>query len=194
MSWAAAAAERIAVLVVGLVLVALGAAAAAWQQGWLPDVADRLDVQTAVEWTGESWWPWAVGGAGVVLVILGLLWVAAHARLRTVGRMRLDGSGRSGRLTVDGSALMSPVVLDLEATPGVRDASGRVLSERKESVIELRVKVDPGADLDEVADATERASVQLGRLLRADPASDAGVTFRAVLTGGGSRSKMSRVR
>lgn len=165
MSRAAAAAERVAVLLVGLVLLIVGAAAVAWQRDWIPDAVDRVDVSGALDLADEAWWPWAVGVLGVLLVAVALTWLGAHARRRGISHLRLPGSGRDGKLTVDSKALLSAAAVPLDETPGLTSRDGKILRDQREQVIELRAALDPGADLDEAADAAERAAGVLGSYL-----------------------------
>lgn len=165
MNRAVAGAERIAVLLVGLALLALGAATVAWERDWIPDAVDRLDVSALLDRTGESWWPWAVGLLGLVLVVLGLLWLRAHARRRSLGRLKLPGSGRGGTLEADSGALVDTASAALDEAPGVTSRGGRVWRDQREIVIELRAGLDPGADLGEVADAADRAGAVLATYL-----------------------------
>lgn len=165
MNRAAAGTERVAVLLVGLVLLALGAAAAAWERDWIPDAVDRLDLSVLLDRTDESWWPWAVGLLGLVLVILALLWLRAHARRRSLARLKLPGTGRGGALEADSGALVDAAAASLAEAPGVTARGGRVWRDQREIVVELRAALDPGADLNEVADAADRAAAVLGTCL-----------------------------
>ena len=187
---AAAAIERVAVLLAGLVLLAVGGAGVAWEQGWLPEDRDRIDASAALEGSRESWWPWLIGLSGLLVFLLGLWWLLAHARRSTVGRLKLPGSGRAGGLVVDSSALLSAAAAVLEETVGVTSRDGRVWHDRRELVVELRAALDPGADLDEAADAAERAAA----VLRTSLGPETPARCRVVLVRGRRWAKRSRVR
>ena len=61
--------------VLGLVLLAAGLAVVGWWTGYLDNiwsaVPDALDTSAAADLAGETWWPWALGVAGALLVLLG---------------------------------------------------------------------------------------------------------------------------
>lgn len=190
MSRGAAAAERVAVLLVGLVLLVVGAAAVAWQRDWIPDAVDRLDLSAALDLADEGWWPWAVGVLGLLLVAVALTWLTAHARRRTIGQLRLPGSGRDGKLTVDSGTLLSAASVPLDEAPGLTSRDGTILRDQREQVVELRAALDPGADLDEAADAAERAAGVVGAYL--GPETD--TRCRVVLVPSRRWAKRTRVR
>lgn len=190
MSRGVAAAERIAVLIAGLALLVLGAAAAAWERDWIPDAVDRLDLSALLDRTGESWWPWAVGLLGLLLVIVGLLWLRAHARRRSLGRLKLPGTGQGGSLEADSGALVDAASAALGEAPGVTARGGRIWRDQREVVAELRAGLDPGADLDEVADAADRA----GAVLAAALGPQAPARCRVLLVRGRRWSRRTRVR
>ncbi|MBB5790458.1 hypothetical protein [Jiangella mangrovi] len=193
MNRAAAGAERIAVLVVGLALLVLGAGAAAWERDCIPDAVDavdQLDVSALLDRTDESWWSWAVGLLGLLLVVIGLLWLRAHARRRSLGRLKLPGTGRGGALEADSGALLDAASAALDETPGVTARGGRVWRDQREVVAELRAALDPGADLDEVADAADRAAAVLSTSL----GPQAPARCRVLLVRGRRWSRRTRVR
>lgn len=190
MNRGAAGVERFAVLLAGLALLVLGAGAAAWEQGWIPDAVDRLDLSALLDRTGESWWPWAVGLLGLLLVVVGLLWLRAHARRRSLGRLKLPGSGRDGALEADSGALVDAASETLAEAPGVSSRGGRVWRDQRETVVELRAGLDPGADLDEVAEAADRAAAVLGTYL----GPQAPARCRVVLVRGRRWARRTRVR
>lgn len=164
--------DRVAAFLLGLVLLAAGLAVVAWWAGYLDDVwsaaPDALDTRAAADLAGETWWPWALGVAGGVLVLLGLWWLLAHIPRRSAGPLRLNGSGSGGELSIDGTEAAQAAAESLIATPGVRAASGSFIRDRGELVAGLRVTIDPTADLDEVASAVEVASADLHRVLGRD--------------------------
>lgn len=160
--------DRMASLLLGLVLVVGGAAAFAWRRGWIPDASQRLEAPWLPELVDEQWWPWAVAGGGVVLVLLGLAWLARHLPRRTGTRVTMDCSGPEGRLTLDLGAATSAAAQAVVATDGVRSANGRQVLDRGELVAELIVEIEPTADLATVRDAAARASAMLAATVGID--------------------------
>ncbi|WP_370248531.1 hypothetical protein [Nocardioides sp.] len=141
-----------------LAVVALGLLAAAgglWW--WRREGADRvLDPTPVTDASRESWWPWALGAVGVVLLVLGLGWLWAHLRPRPVPVVRLAGSGREGRLLLEPAAAADAAAHALADTLGVRRAGARVSRERGGLLLRVRALVDPDADPRVVADAAAR--------------------------------------
>lgn len=190
MNRAAAGAERIAVLLVGLALLVLGAGAAAWERDWIPDAVDRVDASALLGRTDEQWWPWVVGLLGLLLVVLGLRWLLAHARRRSLGRLKLPGTGRGGALEADSGALLDAASAALAEAPGVTARGGRIWRDQREVVVELRAGIDPGADLNEVADAADRAA----SVLSASLGPQAPARCRVLLVRGRRWTRRTRVR
>lgn len=161
--------DRVLLLLLGLVLLVAGAAAAAWGLGRLDDVwagaPDELSTGPVTDALGAPWWGWAALGGGVLLGLLALWWVLAHRPHHAVGPLRLPGSDRSGQLTLDGSAAAGAAADALARTPGVRSARGRTITDRGELVADLHLVVEPDADLRPVAAATDAATADLAAVL-----------------------------
>lgn len=172
--------DRFLGVVVGIVLIVLGALGIFWYAGVLLDRFPRIGsaarstasgMRTGV---GQSWWPWVAGIVGLVLGILGLIWLLRHPTLRGVREVRLPGSGKTGRLTVSTGPVLDAACAQLQATRGVRSASSRLTDERGDYIAELDLTVDPGADLTVVADDINRAVAELATAL-----DNPDVTYRA---------------
>ena len=84
MKRATASVDRTSTAVVGLALIALGGGAVAWERGQFPG-RERLDAPFLATAVDAGWWPWALGAAAIVLVLLGLWWLLAHLPRRSVG-------------------------------------------------------------------------------------------------------------
>ncbi len=97
--------DRLLVLLVGLVLIVVGAGAILWQLATFSQAPKTLTAPGLVHATTQSWWPWAVGIGGAVLILLSLRWLGAHVPGRKVHDFKLAGSDATGKLTVDLSAL-----------------------------------------------------------------------------------------
>lgn len=187
----AAAAERVLVLVTGLLLVAAGAAAVAWREEWFPElIGGPMDTSAVAERTDDAWWPWALCGAGVLLILLGLWWWRVHLRRDTERQLRLAGSGRGGRLTADTGAIMDSAAAALDAVPGLTYRQGRLRRERGGHVVEVKAAADPGAQLADAAVAAERAAVAV----RAHLGTEATAGFRLLVVAARRRTQPTRVR
>lgn len=163
--------DRIALLLVGLALIALGVTGLLW---WLAvdrnvpvgSWAPRLSTAGLREYLHTPWWPWAIGGAGLVLVLLGLRWLLAHLLRNGIDELRLDGSGPSGQLVAAGSPIMAAAAQWIRQTPGVRSATGRFEVDRGTPVARLDVTVEPRADLARVGAACATVNRDISAVLR----------------------------
>lgn len=157
--------DRVAVLVLALLLIAVGAGAALWQSGRVTQLHGALTAPWLRTATAAGWWPWAVGAAGVLLVVLALRWIAAHIRSSRIGEVRLSGSSTTGRLTANLGALATAAATSVQDTPGVGTATGRALDDRGRRTLAITVTLDPHADLPTITAATDRACHDLAAAL-----------------------------
>jgi hypothetical protein len=166
--------DRIVAVVLGLILLATGVAAAGWYSGGLrrmwPAFPKKLSTARASDVLNTGWWPWAAAGLGGLAVLLGLWWLIAHLPRRGVGMLVLPGSGKSGRLLVDPSGPAGTAAEVLADTPGIRSAHSKVLRDRGELVVALTGTIDPRADLADVIAATDAVATELQAVLGRDDA------------------------
>ena len=166
--------DRIAAILLGLILLVLGVAAAGWYNGGLrrlwPAFPKELSTAGASDVLNTGWWPWAAAGAGALAVLLGLWWLIAHLPRRGVGMLVLPGSGKPGRLLVDPAGPASTAAEVLADTPGIRSAHSKVLRDRGELVVALTGTIDPRADLTDVIAATDAVATELQAVLGRDDA------------------------
>jgi len=163
--------DRVALLLLGLVLLVVGVAAVGWQLGFLgdvwPDVPSSVAVDTT-QVTEASSYAALAGVVGVLLVLLGLWWLLAHLPRRSVGSLRLPAGEQAGRLVVDPGPAVATAAEVLADDPLVRSARGAVLADRGELVVRLRATVDPDSDLDAVVAACDRVLADLAHVLPAE--------------------------
>lgn len=166
--------DRVAAVLLGLVLLTAGIVIAGWYNGTLrhlwPAVPKKLSTAGAGDVFSTGWWPWAAGAAGALAVLLGLWWLISHLPRRGVGLLVLPGSGKTGRLLVDPAGTAATAAEILADTPGIRSASGKVLRDRGELVVALTGVIDPRADLAEVVAATDAVATDLQAVLGRDDA------------------------
>lgn len=156
--------DRLATLVLSLALLAGGAGAVWWWTG-TSGLPDTLGTTIVSDVTGAAWFPAAAAAAGVVLVLLGLRWLAAHVRRTTVASLHLRGSGRQGRLQVDTSRVAAAAAASYADTLGVRSARGRVLRDRGQLVVRISATIDRDADLALLAEQADRVATELAGVL-----------------------------
>jgi hypothetical protein len=117
--------DRIATLLVGLVILAAGLYALVWWQDRATTIPARLHTSVLNDVTAEGWWPWAAAIGGLVLVFVGVRWLAAHLPRRSLPAFRLPGSSPRGRLQIESSAVADAAARELSAAPGISDALKR---------------------------------------------------------------------
>lgn len=163
-SRATLAVDRFATLLLALALIAGGALGIWWWTGdsSLPTRSDTGQLQDLV---GQSWWPWASAIAGLVLILLGVRWIASHVRTTKVKRLNLKGSGSEGRLGVDGTRVAGAAADAFTDTLGVRSAKGSVRHDRGQIVANLSATIEPEADLHQVAEQADLVSAELAQVL-----------------------------
>lgn len=191
MKRATASLDRVSTAVVGLSLMALGGAAVAWERGKFPG-RERIDAAFVDTTVDAGWWPWALGAAAIVLVLLGLWWLLAHLARRSVGTVAFAYTADSdvdGRLSVDLATAAKSAAKSLAAHEGVQSASGRSVSDRGERVVEITATFDPAAtSLDTVSAAAARTRDDIVTSLDGTPA-----TVRILLQCNKSRKHPTRV-
>lgn len=157
--------NRLALLALGLVLLAGGAATTAWGTGRWQIRTGVVDTSSATRIVTTAWWPWAAALTGILLIALALRWIIALLVQRPVRTVGLSGSSAQGRLTVNADAVVRPASALLESTLGVRSAKGRWFRHRDRLVLELTAAIDPATDLDTVAAAYTQISADLAHAL-----------------------------
>jgi hypothetical protein len=160
--------DRFVALVVSLVLIVGGGLTVLWGTRQVDALSAPLDLTRVREALDETWWPWAVGGAGVLLVVLGLVWLLGHVPANGVGRIPLPGSGRSGRLLTEARPVADAAAAAMAPTSGVQRVQGRIRRERGTLTLRLDAVLDPDADLGLVTAAAEQVSGQVRLLLGRD--------------------------
>ncbi|MDQ3627983.1 MAG: alkaline shock response membrane anchor protein AmaP [Actinomycetota bacterium] len=183
--------DRIATVVVALLLAVVGLLALEWRFGWLLDLDSSAPISTtgAVDLGTRSWWPWALGAAGVLLVLVGLRWLWAHLLSSRVAQLNLAGTGSDGRLRVNAKSAASTAADVLADNPGVRSARGTLTRDRGQLVVDLRASLTPDADLQDLARVCDTVAADLAHVLeRSD------LYCRVHLSVTGSGSATSRVQ
>ncbi|MBX7454591.1 alkaline shock response membrane anchor protein AmaP [Mycolicibacterium sp. 3033] len=150
MTRAAVAFDRVVTLLAGTALVAAGLAAVTWSRGDLG--AGRALTTPLAEWTSASWWPWALGGAGIVLILVALRWLAAHRRPAKASRVDVSGDATA---TADASSVASAAADVLAADPAVTKASGSATRHRGRPVVTVTARVPARSGLSAAIDAAD---------------------------------------
>ncbi|GAA3602710.1 hypothetical protein GCM10022223_18090 [Kineosporia mesophila] len=160
--------DRCVAFLLALILIFGGIVTTVWGVDRVDPFTGALDLGPVAEATDKSWWPWAVGGTGAVLLLLALRWLFSHLPRRGIGPLKLAGTGRAGRLLADGNSVAQAAAVALKGVPGVRSAHGRVLRERGQTVARLDASIDADADLAGIAEGADIVSSQLRHVLGRD--------------------------
>lgn len=161
--------DRIAGLVLALVLVAGGLLLLDWRLGLVLDLPIVAHISPVLDLVGRVWWPVVAAVIAVLLVLLALRWLVAHLpRVRT-SDARLAASSGNGRLTLDTSSVARASASALASEMVLPDARGRVREVRGRAVVQLDAHCTRDTDVAEVRD---RASVVSHDVDRAFPSGE----------------------
>ena len=154
--------DRAATVLLGLVLIAL--AALLWE--WRLDLTGLLDTEGEVAGVGSvvtsDWWPWVAAAVGLVLGVLGLLWLLAHLPRPTRGTTRLSASDATGRLEADHASLAKALAERWASLAPVTGTRGRTSPDAPDVVLltgHVELEADP-ADILDAAAQVEREVVE----------------------------------
>jgi hypothetical protein len=158
--------DRAITLLVGVALLAGAATVWAWREETLIS-EPTLDLSWLSRRLEAEWWPWTVGAAGVLLVLLGLTLAAAHLPRRGVSVIQASGSHAHSGL-VDSDVLVSTVQDRIYEIEGVRTARGRIRRERRQLVMGFVVTVDPAVSLRQTVSELDEAAAMGAQIARRD--------------------------
>jgi hypothetical protein len=142
--------NRIALTVIGLLLVAIGGTALVRGLNFFPHVFGvphtTVVDQSARAFTGRHTWFWiALAAALFALAVACVYWLIVLARRGTARVVRLE-RGTRGVTTVSAHALTDAVREDLEASPHLRHCRGRLLGDPAAPRLHLTVTAEPDAE------------------------------------------------
>ena len=108
--------DRLAALVFGLALIAIGAGLLVWNTNVIPGTPEMITARGLVTAAGTDWWPWAVAGVGVVLVLTALRWLFVHTPKAKVKALRLS-AGDAGSVSANLGEVADAAARALELEP-----------------------------------------------------------------------------
>lgn len=154
--------DRLAVLLVGVALVVLGLLAIDWRQRYLLDsYADTLATGRTQDLLATSWWPWVFALVGILLGLIGLVWLLAHLRREGPTTVRMGASDATGRIEVDVRSVASAAATHLGTIAPVINPRGTTRVYGATTLVEVRGRVDPAADPGSLIEAAEACSAQV---------------------------------
>lgn len=145
--------NRVALGVVGLVLLAVGGAVLAVGLGanppswWLHDGKHDVLLSTAerTQWRHEGWWWPTVIAVLTVLVLLALWWLVAVLRRRRLGEVLVDTGDGAGAL-LRGRALEGVLAGDAARLDGVSHSHAHLTGRRDAPEAHVRLLLEPHVD------------------------------------------------
>lgn len=155
--------DRAATLVAGLALAAIGAVAVLWPTHAVRGIPDEISTGPMVRATTSTWWPWELAGAGVLLVLIGLVWLVSHVPSRRAPVLRVPGTADPGVITVNLDGVASAAAAALEREPDVQSAKGKAVTDRGIATVELTVTVGHPAGLTGVITAVDTTCAHIAR-------------------------------
>ncbi|GAB7068650.1 alkaline shock response membrane anchor protein AmaP [Mycobacterium hodleri] len=159
--------DRFAAGVAGLALIALGAALVVWNTTWVPNLPDAVTLPGLRAATTTGWWPFALAGAGIVLVVLALRWLFAHSPVAKVKSLPLR-SDDSGTITVDLGEVADAAAQALQQSLDVESASGKAVIDRGTRTVDLTITTSASPRADRLIPAIDAVCAQISGVL-SDP-------------------------
>lgn len=154
--------DRGLTLLAGVLLVALGLLIVDWHYQWvLQGYPGEVSADPAAEIVGTSWFPWAFAAVGILLGLLGLMWLVAHLGRRGPSTLRLQASDQTGRVQADLRSIANAAAGRLEGMAALTGVSGTVVTIRSRPVILLRGRIDPVASVASITDAAATCTQDL---------------------------------
>jgi hypothetical protein len=154
-----AAIDRTVTALVGLALVVGGIALLDWRYRWVGTWDDRLSTARLDDVQSSAWWPWVFAAAGLVLGVVGLVWLLSHAPRPGERAVRLpDASDRTGSVRVDLHGVAQAVAADFASRTNVTHVKGTARQHGRTHVIELRGQLDPHVTGGDLASAAARCT------------------------------------
>lgn len=152
--------DRLAAFLLGLLLLAGGAALIAWQQEFIfPDTTlDTSELRAAV---ATDWYRWASAALGIALVLIALRWFIAHLRVQKMKEFSLAGSGDCGRHVVLPNSAADAAADALTRVPGIASVKGKAIIERGTPLVVLSATVTRSLLLADIANAAEETRAQV---------------------------------
>jgi hypothetical protein len=165
MSRTLAALDRLATLLLGVALLAIGAAMLIWHTGIIADMPNTISIPGLVSACDTAWWPWVTAASGVVLVLIGMGWLFSHHPAQRARQLTLSGSGQAGRLTADLGSLADAAAAELASHPALRSAKAKAIHDRGSLRIQLEATAASAESLAAAADAADQTANTIAAMI-----------------------------
>ena len=155
--------DRVMALLVGVLLIVIGAGALIWHTGLIPGFPEVFTAHALTGAISAWWWRWAVAAVGVAFVGVALRWLAAHRPAGRATPIALHDSDTPGTVSIDPSAVASAAADALQRHPAVHSAKSKVVTDRGDRTIDMNVTAAHPGDLDEVVAAIDTTCTEIAR-------------------------------
>ena len=156
--------DRLAAAVFGLALIAIGVGVLVWNTYWIPGIPVMITAPGLVAATNTEWWPWAVAGVGIVLVLISLRWLFVHTPKSRVRALPLS-TGAAGTISVDLGQVADAAASALERSPNAHSAKGRAVVERGARTIDLVVTAYSPTTVPALIESVDAVNGQIAGML-----------------------------
>lgn len=164
MTRSASALDRLAAVIFGLALIAVGVGLLVWNTNWIAGIPQMITAPGLVTAAGTAWWPWAVAAAGIVLVVTALRWLFSHTPKAKVKDLRLSG-GDAGSISVDLGEVADAAARALGQSREAHSAKGRALIDRGTRTIHLTVTAHSPTTLSALTESIDLVNTQIAGML-----------------------------
>jgi hypothetical protein len=157
--------NRIALLVIGLLLLLGGAAALLRGLNVWPGVLGAHDSliidKTTRHWVSYQPWFWpTVAAVSVLVFLLALRWLAAQGQTRALRRITLEPDARRGTTSLPARAVTGALENDLAASPHIRHVTaalaGTSTSPKLALSVTLTAEAEPAEAVGRIGEAVHR--------------------------------------
>lgn len=170
--------DRLATIVLAALLIVGGLVLIDWRYHLVLHGYPRaISLGSLPSWAASGWWPWVFALITIVLGLIGLWWLLAHARRDTASSVKMPQSSSHGTVMLDTSSLADAIAASLEDTGPFASVKATATQSRGATTVVLTAALDQFADGPSITEAISG--------LRRDLASafpDQGVSARVLLT------------
>lgn len=169
--------DRLATIVVALLLIALGLALIDWRYHLvLHSYSHRISLGSLPTWAASSWWPWVFFAVTLILGLVGVWWLLSHLRNTTSKQTKMPQSDPHGTITLDAASLASAVADSLQKSGPFISVKASSSQAGAATTVLVTAQLDKHADGSSIHEATHALQTQLRSAFP-----DQGVTARVLL-------------
>lgn len=185
--------DRLATIVVAILMLALGLVLLDWRYHLvLHGYPKQISLGSLAIWADTSWWAWAFAAITLLLGVLGLWWLLAHLRRNTIKATKMPQSGPQGTITMDTSSLANAIAQTLQDAGPFSSVAANATQDGRATTVLVNAYPDQQADGPSIIQAIQEMRAHLRSAFP-----DHGVSARVLIArprGSGKSSASARVR